>query len=475
MVGRKANCCPFISKSFKRSINGFHTSQGCMKECVLLQTFWKWSKLWREGLTWLISGEVHRQTRGTHYFEKKLVKWIKIVCNMAPYNVFCFFSVHLIHLVVFPCEGYIILSTQDLDLIHRNSVVTATGKILEWVSAAEPLSFGQTCLPFPLAHSCGANAALSQPHHRKTQKPGMSRSRWRNWRGHVLPKKLDLFKDLFHSDPSVLSRGDTSVSGGRRTENRYNWELSFCGQNACSVAAFPWPRLRSSPQELYRIPWECCHKHAHCTEHTSHLLRLNHCVTANTHESNHSVSTWAQIQARFQFSTPLFTMWYNIRWCYIIYYNVIWCDTMHCKTIRYQTIWYDTIWYDTIWCNMIPDDTMRCDAIPNDTIRYHTMWCINKNSKWCKHYLLPLWTQSQKIKKRQWKHNVHTKKYTRKVSEINVEKKIKWWEKNRLRQPESSIIQISRLQSSGLESLAFQLCCLNFERREHRACWTTDV
>lgn len=280
---------------------------------------------------------------------------------MAPYNVFCLF-VHLIHLVVFPCEGYTILSTQDLDLIHRNAVVTATGKTLEWVSAAEPLSFSQTCLLFPLAHSCGANAALSQPHHRKTQKPGMSKSRWRNWRGLVLPKKLDLFKDLFHSDPSVLSRGDTSVSGGHGTENRYNWELSFCGQNACSVAAFPWPRLRSSPQELYRIPWECCHKHAHCTEHTSHLLRLNHCVTANTRESNHSVSTWAQIQPRFQFSSPS-----SYR---IIYDNVIWYDTMHCKTIRYQTIWYDTI-----WCEMIPDDTIRCDAIPNDTIRYHTILC----------------------------------------------------------------------------------------------------
>lgn len=166
---------------------------------------------------------------------------------MAPYNVFCLF-VHLIHLVVFPCEGYTILSTQDLDLIHRNSVVTATGKILEWVSAAEPLSFGQTCLLFPLAHSCGANAALSQPHHRKTQKPGMSRSRWRNWRGLVLPKKLDLFKDLFHSDPSVLSRGDTSVSGGHGTENRYNWELSFADKMPALWQRFHGPDYAPLPR-----------------------------------------------------------------------------------------------------------------------------------------------------------------------------------------------------------------------------------
>lgn len=330
---------------------------------------------------------------------------------MAPFD--CLFSVHQFIWSYFLAK----------DLIHRNSVVTATGKILEWVSAAEPLSFGQTCLPFPLAHSCGANAALSQPHHRKTQKPGMSRSRWRNWRGHVLPKKLALFKDLFHSDPSVLSRGDTSVSGGHGTENRYNWELSFCGQNACSVAAFPWPRFRSSPQELYRIPWECCHKHAYCAEHTSHLLRLNHCVTANTHESNHSVSTWAQIQARIQFSTPLFTMWYNIRW-YIIYhlYHILQCNMIRYDALQDNTIPDDMIWYNMIWYN-----TIRWDAIPNDTIRYHTipydtMWCVNKNSKWCKHDLLPLWTQSQKIKKRQWEHNVHTKKCTRKVSETRYKK-----------------------------------------------------
>lgn len=107
---------------------------------------------------------------------------------------------------------------------------------------------------------------------------------------------------------------------------------------------------------------------------------------------------------------------------YIIYYNVIWYDTMHCKTIRYQTIWYDTIWYDTIRY-----DEMQYQTIPNDTKWYHTipydtMWCVNKNSKWCKHDLLPLWTQSQKMKKRQWEHNVHTKTCTRKVSETRYKK-----------------------------------------------------
>lgn len=162
------------------------------------------------------------------------------------------------------------------------------------VSAFELLSFGQTCLPLPPANSCGANAALSQHHRRKTGRAKNEQKLMEKLTGAVLLEKLDLFKDPFHSDPSVLSWGDTSVSGGHGTEIGYNWDLS-CGQNACSVAGFPWPWLLSSPQELYRIPWECCHKHAHCTKHTSHLLRLNHCVTASSHESNHSVSTWAQM------------------------------------------------------------------------------------------------------------------------------------------------------------------------------------
>lgn len=77
----------------------------------------------------------------------------------------------------------------------------------------------------------------------------MSRSRWRNWRGHVLPKKLHLFKDLLHSDPGTVSWGDTSVPGGHGAESRYNCDLS-CRQNACSVAAFPRPRFLSSPHPI---------------------------------------------------------------------------------------------------------------------------------------------------------------------------------------------------------------------------------
>lgn len=73
------------------------------------------------------------------------------------------------------------------------------------VSAVELLSFGQTCLLLPLANSCGANAALSQPHHRKNREAKNEQKLIEKLTGAVLPKKVDLFKDVFHSDPSVLS------------------------------------------------------------------------------------------------------------------------------------------------------------------------------------------------------------------------------------------------------------------------------
>lgn len=47
MVGRKANCCPFISKSFKRSINAFCDITRMYENMCFTANFLKSEKLWK--------------------------------------------------------------------------------------------------------------------------------------------------------------------------------------------------------------------------------------------------------------------------------------------------------------------------------------------------------------------------------------------------------------------------------------------
>lgn len=189
---------------------------------------------------WIVFLEVHRQTDHT-----KASKVNRIVCNMEPCNIFRLFCVDLIHLVVLPWKGYTIVCTQHLDLIHRNSVVMTAGKILEWAQSSRCRLAKHVSRSHRPIH-----VALMQPCHRLViAKQGSQERAGADGETDVgrVAKKLDFLKYLFHSNPSVLNQGDTSVTWGHGTENGYNWSF-FAYKMPALWQAFHGPNYSPLPR-----------------------------------------------------------------------------------------------------------------------------------------------------------------------------------------------------------------------------------